>query len=1060
MEKVNKPSSNKPTTYLFKRRQLVGLISSILITATPTLSAQESQIIADAAHGSQTGLQGGVYVINGLAHTDAALIASGTGYEIQGSGLDIKLDPSITNNIGTLIYANDGGTISLDSSTITQGRVLATGEGSKLVLIDSRIQEDYSVVYGIELRDGAMGELNNVAIKGNMALSLLVVDASANIDNLNADSGIIAMAGSEITLKNSTVDALSAIGTGLEVDEASTAHVENTKLIGQISGLDIRDNSSVVFNGGSAIGNYKGVNLLSSNLTGSGVSLQGNDGWGVQATQGSTLILNNHSEIIGSLMVDSSSIDLTDVTIQGLNKPLGRGIFVANCIVGCGTFSLKRVDIDTIAAQGHGLHLSTGGQAEISGSNIVTHGEGAAGLYLSSSNVNSSASYINVSNSHIETAGDGAYGISLYTGNDSRQATSSLENVSLVTKGAGSAALSVQQGAAIIGTNVTADVQGENAAVLNFASGSSANHNSISLDGGSLSSRNGTAITAGGYSDISLKNLDISGSKGLLQAYNSASVDITFDHTNASGDTTATSDSAVNMALLNSSVLTGSINNSALTVDNSIWNVTGDSSVNGLKNSGTVNFTNMSGTGRTLTVNGDYIANDANLILNTVLGNDSSETDKLVVTGNTLGHTYLQVMNVGGLGDDTVNGINVISVGGQSDGIFTLKGRVGYGGYEYFLHKGDLAGNGGDWYLRSVYSDVTPTPPTPTEPTLEPEPVPEPVPAPTPTPSSKAVIEPEVGAYIGNQAVANTLFNLNLHDRMGEPQFTAKGDSLAESMWLRVVGSHEKNHAADGRLEVQTNASVVQLGGDIIQWSTGESRTHLGLMAGYGDAHLTSDSRQVGYSAKSDIKGYNVGVYATWYANQDLHQDGLYVDSWLQHNWFDNDVNGDERSTISYKSKGYSASLETGYTLKIGEFNQSALFIQPQAQIIWSAIHADKVNDGRGSIIDSGTPDYWQSRVGARTYLQGRSPVANDQIFQPFVEVNWLHSNENYGVDYKISQGSRRYESDTAKDIAEVKIGIEGKLTNNFAIWGNIGQQFDADNYSRTSGTLGIKYQF
>ena len=98
--------------------------------------------------------------------------------------------------------------------------------------------------------------------------------------------------------------------------------------------------------------------------------------------------------------------------------------------------------------------------------------------------------------------------------------------------------------------------------------------------------------------------------------------------------------------------------------------------------------------------------------MNTALGDDSSATDKLVVTGDTAGTTRLYVNNFHGSGTTTVNGIEVISVGGQSDGLFTLENRALAGAYEYFLHQDE-----GDWYLRSALAPE-PEPEDPVEPEI------------------------------------------------------------------------------------------------------------------------------------------------------------------------------------------------------------------------------------------------------------------------------------------------------------------------------------------------------
>ena len=90
----------------------------------------------------------------------------------------------------------------------------------------------------------------------------------------------------------------------------------------------------------------------------------------------------------------------------------------------------------------------------------------------------------------------------------------------------------------------------------------------------------------------------------------------------------------------------------------------------------------------TLTVAGNYTGNNGLVTLSTVLGGDDSPTDRLVIEGDSRGNTQLKINNSGGQGALTQQGIEVISVAGQSTGVFTLAERVVAGSYEYFLQQG------------------------------------------------------------------------------------------------------------------------------------------------------------------------------------------------------------------------------------------------------------------------------------------------------------------------------------------------------------------------------------
>ncbi|EHV63834.1 outer membrane autotransporter barrel domain protein [Escherichia coli 2-460-02_S3_C1] len=212
--------------------------------------------------------------------------------------------------------------------------------------------------------------------------------------------------------------------------------------------------------------------------------------------------------------------------------------------------------------------------------------------------------------------------------------------------------------------------------------------------------------------------------------------------------------------------------------------------------------------GNVLTVNGNYTGNNGLMTFNATLGGDNSPTDKMNVKGDTQGNTRVRVDNIGGVGAQTVNGIELIEVGGNSAGNFALTtGTVEAGAYVYTLAKGK-GNDEKNWYLTSKWDGVTPAD--------TPDPINNP---PVVDPEGPSVYRPEAGSYISNIAAANSLFSHRLHDRLGEPQYT---DSLhsqgsASSMWMRHVGGHERSRAGDGQLNTQANRYVLQLGGDFEQ---------------------------------------------------------------------------------------------------------------------------------------------------------------------------------------------------------------------------------------------------
>ncbi|WP_237932840.1 autotransporter outer membrane beta-barrel domain-containing protein, partial [Buttiauxella sp. S19-1] len=154
------------------------------------------------------------------------------------------------------------------------------------------------------------------------------------------------------------------------------------------------------------------------------------------------------------------------------------------------------------------------------------------------------------------------------------------------------------------------------------------------------------------------------------------------------------------LSLRNGANLTGWIDPTDVNIDKSSgWDMTADSVVNDVNLAGTIRYiaptTSPMTSGHTLTAN-NWHGQDGTLVMNTVLGDDASVTDKLLVNGNTSGNTFMQINNVGGHGAKTVEGIEVVDVKGMSDGTFTKSGRIVAGAYDY-----DLVQKGANWYLTS-----------------------------------------------------------------------------------------------------------------------------------------------------------------------------------------------------------------------------------------------------------------------------------------------------------------------------------------------------------------------
>lgn len=441
--------------------------------------------------------------------------------------------------------------------------------------------------------------------------------------------------------------------------------------------------------------------------------------------------------------------------------------------------------------------------------------------------------------------------------------------------------------------------------------------------------------------------------------------------------------------------------------------------------------------GDNLVIEGDYQAGKGVLVLDTVLEGDASLSDKLTIKGDAkVGETHVRINQVGGAGAQTTTGIKVIEILGKSDAKFTLDGRVVAGQYDYFLRQHSPDQQDGNWYLRSELNE-------PTVPIVRPEPL----------------------TYINNHWAANSLFQMRLHDRLGEAQYVdpETGKTKVSSLWLRQVGAHARNRDSSEQVGASSNRFMTQLGGDVLQWSQdGVERWHLGLMAGYARQNTSSNSAKSTYRSQGTIDGYGIGLYGTYFANA-VEKTGVYLDAWLNYGWFDNSVEGQGLQKMHYKSKGLTGSVEAGYTWDLGESQKRDVryFLQPKAQLTWMNVRSDNFieqQQGMKTQVDFANKANLQTRLGLRAYRDKNAEAgrAAEQTFKSFVEVNWIHNSQSFGVAFDGDRSSMRGDRNTG----EVKVGLEGKWSRQWHGWGNIAYQMGQQGYKETKITAGMKYIF
>ncbi|WP_161492461.1 autotransporter outer membrane beta-barrel domain-containing protein [Brucella pituitosa] len=397
-----------------------------------------------------------------------------------------------------------------------------------------------------------------------------------------------------------------------------------------------------------------------------------------------------------------------------------------------------------------------------------------------------------------------------------------------------------------------------------------------------------------------------------------------------------------------------------------------------LNNGGTVTFGGNGGT--VLSLSGDYIGSGGTLAMSTVLGGDNSLTDQLRVSGNTSGESKIAITNRDGLGAQTINGVEIVSIGGASDGTFSLLGDyttkdgkqaiITGSAYAYTLQKGSGTGsNDKNWYLVSSYDQDYPV--NPVDPDCQKNNTCPTPPNPNPNPGRFSPAAPVYESYTSTLQALNRL--PTLQQRVGarylnegplrstiDTAATATGETESSAIWGRIEGAHNRIESGStaGDLHQDINTTLMQAGVDGLFLDNQQGRLIAGLVGQYGTARANIDNRTGDGSGDISTQAWGLGATATWYGNS-----GFYVDAQAQANWYDSDLDVDavhRNLTNGNKGFGYALSLEAGRRIPVSQ-NWS---LTPQAQLSWSSVDFDSFTDAYGAHISNRNGDSLTGRIG------------------------------------------------------------------------------------------------
>ena len=395
--------------------------------------------------------------------------------------------------------------------------------------------------------------------------------------------------------------------------------------------------------------------------------------------------------------------------------------------------------------------------------------------------------------------------------------------------------------------------------------------------------------------------------------------------------------------------------------------------------------------------------------------------DLLTVQSAYNGNAQIQLTNIGASAQETSDdGIKIVEFSDPSNvnGTFSLVGgRMEEGAYAYELAQGTQAGEGKDYFLRSVdYADIFKT---------------------------------MLNIPVMNVMVAQTGMN-SLQRRLGDLHNMDNTDKK-HGVWVR---SYYRDVTVNDLAKTDMRLFGAEAGYDWLFRADEPTKLYAGVLVGYVDMNSLETRKQSGAYEKGEGESPSAGVYATL-----VNEAGWFVDIAARNFWTKLDIDshngGGTTATYSPKRNVLAVSAETGknfvHTLSRDRFVR----IEPKAEVGWmNAASGDTtVHNGVGDL-------HYQET----NYLNGKGAVlisyntkyGKDLLIEPLVELAYRYEFDGKG---NISYGGATEKSDMSGGSLEVNAGLNMQLTKDL-YWYALGSYENGKKIEGWGVYAGVRYKF
>ena len=400
---------------------------------------------------------------------------------------------------------------------------------------------------------------------------------------------------------------------------------------------------------------------------------------------------------------------------------------------------------------------------------------------------------------------------------------------------------------------------------------------------------------------------------------------------------------------------------------------------------------------------------------------ENQEGDKLTVQSSYNGNAQISATNIGSSAQETTgDGIKLVEFSDPSvaNGTFSLVGgTMVEGAYTYGLEQGTKAGEGKDYFLRSV--DYAP------------------------------IFKTMLNVPVMNVMVAQTGMN-SLQRRLGDLQ-NMDNTGKKQGIWVR---SYYRDVTVNDLAKTDMRLFGAEAGYDWLFRADEPTKLYAGVLVGYVNLNALETRKENGTYEKGDGETPSAGVYATL-----VNEEGWFVDIAARNFWTKLDLtshNGSTPSpTYSPKRNVVAVSTEAGTNFIKSLSRNKFIRIEPKVEVAWmNAASGDTpVHNGVGDLHYEET-NYLNGKAGV--LISYNTKYGNDLLIEPLVELAYRYEFDGKG---NVSYGGATEKSDLSGGSLEVNAGLNMQLTKDL-YWYALGSYENGKKIEGWGVYAGVRYKF